>query len=123
VYKRILVGTDGSLTASRAVERAASLAASCGAGLTILSAGAPARARPIVEAAREAHAGLGVDITTEVVDGDPVTVLLDRMAEGGFDLLVVGNKGMTGASRFLLGSVPNRISHKVPLALLIVRTT
>jgi nucleotide-binding universal stress UspA family protein len=43
--------------------------------------------------------------------------------EVGADLLVVGNKGMTGAKRFLLGSVPNKISHHAPCSVYIVRTT
>ncbi len=123
MYKRILVGTDGSPTASLAVQRAVELASSCGAQLTILSAGRPDQAGPIVAAEQARYEGQGVDIATDVVDGDPVTVLLNRLHEGGFDLLVVGNKGMTGPSRFLPGSVPNRVSHKVPRALLIVRTT
>ena len=47
-----------------------------------------------------------------------------RMAEErGADLIVVGNKGMTGARRFLLGSVPNKISHHAPCSVLIIRTT
>ena len=39
------------------------------------------------------------------------------------DLIVVGNKGMTGAKRFLLGSVPNKVSHHAPCSVLIIRTT
>jgi len=39
------------------------------------------------------------------------------------DLIIVGNKGMTGAKRFLLGSVPNKISHHAPCSVLIIRTT
>ena len=50
-------------------------------------------------------------------------MLVDETEQGGYDLLVVGNKGMTGASRFFLGSVPNKVSHHAPTALLIVRTT
>ena len=123
MFKRILVGTDGSPTAALAVQRAVELASSCGAQLTILSAGHPDRAAPIVAAEKARYEGQGVDIATDVVDGDPVTALLDRMHGGDFDLLVVGNKGMTGPSRFLPGSVPNKVSHKVPRALLIVRTT
>ena len=52
---------------------------------------------------------------------DPASVLADLAS--GYDLLVVGNKGMTGASRFLLGSVPNKVSHHSPCSLLIVHTT
>jgi nucleotide-binding universal stress UspA family protein len=43
--------------------------------------------------------------------------------ERGSDLIVVGNKGMTGAKRFLLGSVPNKVSHHAPCSVLIIRTT
>lgn len=48
-----------------------------------------------------------------------------RLADlaSGYDLLVVDNKGMTGPGRFLLGSVPNKVSHHVPCSLLIVHTT
>jgi nucleotide-binding universal stress UspA family protein len=48
---------------------------------------------------------------------------VDRAEKGDVDLLVLGNKGMTGATRFFLGSVPNKVSHHSPVALLIVRTT
>ena len=47
----------------------------------------------------------------------------DRIRENGADLVVVGNKGMTGAKRFLLGSVPNKVSHHAPCGVYIVRTT
>jgi nucleotide-binding universal stress UspA family protein len=63
-----------------------------------------------------------VPVETLVRAGDPATVLVEE-AERGYDLLVVGNKGMTGVSRFFLGSVPNKVSHHIPCALLIVRTS
>jgi len=100
MFRSIIVGTDGSETAALAVDRAVELGVASGAKVTIASAGSPARAKQVVEAEAGRH--------TEA---------------GDFDLMVVGNKGMTGASRFLLGSVPNKISHHVPIALLIVRTT
>src|SRR6266566_2187601 len=103
MYKRILVGTDGSDTAARAVDRAVELAKASGASLTILNA--------------------GVKIDTKVDRRDPTTALIEVADEGDYDLLVVGNKGMTGASRFFLGSVPNKISHHIQRSLLIVRTT
>ena len=122
MYERILVGTDGSKTASRAVARAVEVAKATGAQLTIMTVGGGARADKIVEDAAGAHRGSGVAITTKVLSGDPADTLVAE-AETGYDLLVVGNKGMTGAGRFLLGSVPNKISHHAPCALLIVRTT
>jgi nucleotide-binding universal stress UspA family protein len=123
MYKHILVGTDGSATAAVAVERAVEVAAATGARLTILSVDREERGRKIVDEVAGRHADSGVDIETKVISGDPASVLVDETEQGSYDLLVVGNKGMTGASRFFLGSVPNKVSHHAPTALLIVRTT
>jgi nucleotide-binding universal stress UspA family protein len=123
MYKNILVGTDGSATAAIAVDRAVEVAAATGARLTILTVDREERGRKIVDEVAGKHAGSGVDIETKVLTGDPASVLVDETERGGYDLLVVGNKGMTGASRFFLGSVPNKVSHHAPSALLIVRTT
>lgn len=124
VYQRILVGTDGSDTAAKAVTRAVAVARSSGASLTIMTAGREAKGRSVVDAAAAAHAGAGVPIDTLVVDAEPVGALIDTAEQGGYDLVVVGNKGMTGVSRFFkLGAVPNKLSHHLPTSLLIVRTT
>jgi nucleotide-binding universal stress UspA family protein len=124
MYERILVGTDGSKTAAKAVDRAVQVAAEAGATLTILTASSPERGEAIVAAEAERHAGAGVTIATKVVDRDPVAALIDEARDGGFDLLVMGNRGMTGLSRFFhLGSVPNKVSHHLPCSLLIVKTT
>ena len=55
--------------------------------------------------------------------GDAADAILDIAEEQRADLIVVGNRGMTGAKRFLLGSVPNKVSHHAPCSVLIVRTT
>ena len=65
----------------------------------------------------------GVEATTHARQGDPADALLDVAEETHADVLVVGNKGMTGAKRFLLGSVPNKVSHHAPCSVYIVRTT
>lgn len=122
VYEQILVGTDGSTTASRAVSKAVALAQATGATLTIATAGSGPRAAEILEAAAASHAGTAVELHTKVIPGDAASALVEE-AENGYDLLVVGNLGMTGATRFLLGSVPDKISHHAPCALLIVHTT
>ena len=67
-----------------------------------------------------AAAGLEVDVYAQ--RGDPADAILDVAEERNADLIVVGNRGRTGAKRFLLGSVPNRISHYAPCAVLIIRT-
>jgi nucleotide-binding universal stress UspA family protein len=124
MYTKILVGTDGSKTAARAVDRAVEVAARSGASLTILSAGRPDRARTIVEGEAARHAGSGATIDTAIVDDDAVSGLIAAANEGAYDLLVMGNRGMTGVSRYLrLGSVPNKVTHHLPCSLLIVKTT
>ena len=123
MYKRILVGTDGSETASIAVARAVEVAAAFGSRLTILCVDNEERGRRVVEEAVAKHAGSGGDITPLVESGDPASVLVEVAEAGTYDILVVVNKGMTGVSRFFLGSVPNKVSHHAAIALLIVRTT
>lgn len=122
MYERILVGTDGSKTAAKAVDRAVAVAASTGATLTIFTAARADRGEATVAAEKERHADAGVTIDTKVVDADPVSGLIEEARDGGFDLLVMGNKGMTGLSRFF-GSVPDKVSHRLPCSLLIVKTT
>lgn len=124
MYERILVGTDGSKTAAKAVDRAVQIASSSGASLTILTAARPDRGAKVVEAEVACHADATISIDTKVVDKDPVSALIDEARDGGFDLLVMGNKGMTGVTRFFsIGSVPNKVSHHLPCSLLIVKTT
>jgi nucleotide-binding universal stress UspA family protein len=123
VYKRILVGTDGSETAAKAVDRAVELAEAAGASITILTAGTGEQAKEIVDGEAARHAKAGVKIDTRVDHRDATSALIEVADEGDYDLVVVGNKGMTGASRFFLGSVPNKVSHHVQRSLLIVRTT
>ena len=67
--------------------------------------------------------GAGAEVRTHARQGDPADALLDVAEELGADVIVVGNKGMTGAKRFLLGSVPNKVSHHAPCSVLIIRTT
>jgi nucleotide-binding universal stress UspA family protein len=147
VFGSIVVGTDGSDTAREAVRQAVELAARLGATLQIVSAYEPvpgARLREeahhvppdlqwtvnpredvdatLREAAEAARSG-GVESVTYARQGDPADAILDVAEEQGADLIVVGNKGMTGARRFLLGSVPNRVSHHAPCSVLIIRTT
>jgi nucleotide-binding universal stress UspA family protein len=147
VFASIVVGTDGSETAHEAVRQAVALAGRVGAQLEIVSAYEPvpegrlraeARQAPrdlqwevnqredvdatLAEAADVARAG-GVPARTYARQGDPADAILDVAEERGADLIVVGNKGMTGARRFLLGSVPNRVSHHAPCSVLIIRTT
>jgi nucleotide-binding universal stress UspA family protein len=148
MFRSILVGTDGSDTAHAAVRRSIELAAGLDARLHIVSAYEPVSeprllgeqveapkdvqwainphddVLALLEAARaEAAAGGVAEVQTFARVGDAADAIVDVAEEQRCDLIVVGNKGMTGAKRFLLGSVPNKVSHHAPCSVLIVRTT
>ena len=134
MFGSIVVGTDGSDTAREAVRQAVELARSVGAELLLVSAyQGPQDAQWQVNAREDVATLLaeaeatardaGVPVQTFPRQGDPADAILDVAEERGADLIVVGNKGMTGAKRFLLGSVPNRVSHHAPCSVLIIRTT
>jgi nucleotide-binding universal stress UspA family protein len=147
LFKRIVVGTDGSDTATEAVRQAIELAQMSGAKLGIVAAFEPVPPSRLREEGGEAPGdvqhGIGpredVNVTLDTAvgkaqqggveaesyprEGDPADAILDVAEDIGADLIVVGNKGMTGAKRFLLGSVPNKVSHHAPCGVLIVRTT
>ncbi|HVF53343.1 MAG TPA: universal stress protein [Actinomycetota bacterium] len=114
MYKGIVVGTDFSPTAAIATERAAQLAGRLGSDLIIVHAGS--------EQDRLKDLGKKYKAETVAAPGDPATVLLDAVQTTKSELLVVGSVGMTGAKRFLLGSVPNKVSHHAATDLLIVKT-
>jgi len=148
VFTSILVGTDGSDTAHAALLRAIELAAGLRARLGIVSAYEPVsdprlRGEQVVapkdvqwainpheavlalldEARAEAVEAGVAEVETFARQGDAADAIIDVAEEQRSDLIVVGNKGMTGAKRFLLGSVPNQVSHHATCSVLIVRTT
>ncbi|MGE5636730.1 MAG: universal stress protein [Nocardioidaceae bacterium] len=143
----MIVGTDGSDTAREAVRQATQLATRLGSRVHVVSAYEPVPAgrlrdeqrevppdmqwmvnpREDVEATLADAAGgfreAGLEVEVHPRQGDPADAILDVAEEHDADLIVVGNKGMTGAKRFLLGSVPNKISHHAPCSVMIIRTT
>jgi nucleotide-binding universal stress UspA family protein len=122
-YATLLVGTDGSETANRAVERAVALAGRLGARLLVAFVGDAEEGRGVLDAVLAQHAGAGVQMDGSLLTGDPADALLGLARAEDVDLIVVGNKGMSGAQRFLLGSVPNKVSHQSDRDVLVVHTT
>jgi nucleotide-binding universal stress UspA family protein len=142
----VVVGTDGSATAELAVNRAAELAQALGAPLHVVTAYsvgssgmwmAGAAGMPVAAAAEEEHAQNtaqeivdrtsarlkreGIQVTTHICLGDPAEVLMTIAGDENAQMIVVGNRGMAGARR-VLGSVPNRVSHRARCGVLIVPT-
>ena len=118
---RVLVGTDGSKTATKALDRGIDVSRALEAVLTVITVGRTGWATDVLAEASARVTSAGVEVQTEQHEGDAAAVLVERAAD--YDLLVLGNRGMTGARRFLLGSVPNKVSHHVGADLLIVKTT
>jgi nucleotide-binding universal stress UspA family protein len=147
MFRSIVVGTDGSDTATQAVRQAVDLAKATGARIELVSAYEPVGSQRLreestqvpedmqwmvnpredvdatLEEASEVVREASIDVEAHARQGDPADAILDVAEETKADLIVVGNKGMTGARRFLLGSVPNKVSHHAPCSVLIIRTT
>ncbi|MGH2812249.1 MAG: universal stress protein, partial [Actinomycetota bacterium] len=120
-YRKILIGTDGSETAFDAVKRGFRLATSLGAEVTLVFVGPEDPGQYILqETARQL--GDAAKISTVIMEGDPADTICEVARREGVDLIVVGNKGMSGARRVLLGSVPNKVSHTADSDVLIART-
>jgi nucleotide-binding universal stress UspA family protein len=147
LFGSIVVGTDGSDTAKEAVRQATELARQVGSNIHLVSAYEPVPAgrlrderqqvpedmqwmvnpredvNHVLDEAGEGIQQAGVEVDTHAREGDPADAILDVAEEQQAGLIVVGNKGMTGAKRFLLGSVPNKVSHHAPCSVMIIRTT
>jgi len=141
MYAHIVVGTDGSDRSMHAVEHAATLARLTGAELHLAQgvAGAlgtlpdgastmglhpqelRARLEEVHADLRERLAATGLTVTSHLHDADGVSAILAAAESTEADLVVVGNRGMSGLTR-IVGSVPNSVSHRAPCAVLIVDT-
>jgi nucleotide-binding universal stress UspA family protein len=142
MYKTVLVGTDGSDRAEKAVQEAIDLARAEGARLHLVAAYSATERHweQIQSSARVEQVNLasvaeqvlmrcakkaeeqGVEVDYEAREGDPAEVILDAADRQKADLIVVGNKGITGPRRFFLGSVPHKVVHHASCGVMIVRT-
>lgn len=145
-YQTIMVGTDGSDSSLRAVDKAAGLAADAAAKLVIVCAYHAADSREVASAedalgdeayqvvgsapaedtlrtaAEHAAAAGAKDVVTNAISGDPVKSLVRSVDEHRADLLVVGNRGLNSLAGRILGSVPSDVSRQAHCDVLIVHT-
>ena len=148
MYSSIVVGTDGSSTATSAVTAAIELARATGAKLHVVCAyntaqastavaaaaglatigveevdrGAREHTFSVLDEAKGRATGAGVNVATHACIGSPAESIVTVAEDERADVIVVGTRGMKGARR-VLGSVPNHVSHHAPCSVLIVRTT
>jgi nucleotide-binding universal stress UspA family protein len=140
VFETVVVGADGSDTAAEAVRVATELVKLTGGRLHIVTAYKPQQLRSpageefakslsthdlaasvLDDLASRARTG-GVEVETHQQPGDPADAICEVATQVKADVIVVGNKGMTGVRR-VLGSVPNSVAHQAPCAVLIAFTT
>ena len=119
-YLRILAGTDGSGTATEAVRKAYTLASVYAGTVTLVHVGDPVVGAIKLEEVADARPD-DVEVERRTVEGDPAERICELAETEDVQLVVVGNKGMSGVRRFL-GSVPNKVAHEVPSDVLIVKT-
>jgi nucleotide-binding universal stress UspA family protein len=143
MYERIVVGTDGSDSAGRAVRHALRLAKVTGGTVHVVTAWqpmpalalsgqlGPATPMPLDDGTwvedlhrevKDMGANAGVTVESHQVTGPAAQAILDLAEQIEADLVVVGNAGMQGL-RGHLSSVPNTVAHKAPCAVLLVPTT
>jgi nucleotide-binding universal stress UspA family protein/nitrite reductase/ring-hydroxylating ferredoxin subunit len=120
-YRHLLIGTDGSATATEATRKAFEIAETLGADVTLVHVGDPLLGAIALEDASKGRPGQA-DVHTETLEGDPAEKIVELAADRKVDLVIVGNKGMSGARRLLLGSVPNKVAHESPVDVLVAKT-
>ena len=141
MYSRIVVGTDGTDRSLIAVDHAARLAAAFAAELHVVAAAPPnavantpstsvpavvplsdVSARTAAKIGHDACKRHGVRVFEHPRVGEPASMLMAVADAIDADLIVVGNKGMTGHIRNFTGSVPSRLAHQSRFPVLIVHT-
>jgi nucleotide-binding universal stress UspA family protein len=136
--KRILVGVDGSVHSLAAVRAAAELAAEGGSrSVTLINVipiaatleGAMEVAAPpediaaweLFDKPKAVLKDAGVEPRLLLREGDPANEIVNAAREGGYDLVVVGHRGLSPIRAFLLGSVSDRVVIHAPCSVLVVR--
>jgi len=123
--ERILVGTDRSETATRAVRWAAEMAKRYEAELLVTQSIRNGAERAATERELREYAAkiVGSDARVIVREGqDPARHMVEIAQQEDVDVIVVGSVGMSGRKEFLLENIPNRISHLAPCTVVIVQT-
>ena len=122
-YRRLLIATDGSVTADRAARKGYALAKRLGASVTLLFVGHPKTGELVLQdTVATVGQESGVSSAIEIRSGKPVEEIVDAAVSEGFDLVVIGNRGMAGAKATLLGSIPRDVAEQSPVDVLVART-
>jgi nucleotide-binding universal stress UspA family protein/nitrite reductase/ring-hydroxylating ferredoxin subunit len=122
VYRRIVVGTDGSPTASEAVRKAFDIGMMFETHVSVVYVAGDELVGSIVLERAAAGKPDWVPYSTRIVRGKPADMLIEAAEEEDGDLMIVGNKGIVGSRRYVMSSVPVELAHRAPRDLLIAKT-
>lgn len=117
-YDKILIATDGSLTAHQAARHGHALAHTLGADVALVHVGDELIGDIVLRDTADRLGG--GDIERIVAKGKPAAQI--SSVAGDYDLVVVGNRGMTGSRRYIRRVVPQRVAHEAPCDVLIAKT-
>jgi nucleotide-binding universal stress UspA family protein len=144
MYKKILVPVDGSVSSTNALERAAKLAETMGAEVTLfhvmhipsqvqsysgkiigafsrIKEGLEENANEILEKSKEILTSQKVAFTVKSVWGEPANEIIEEGQQGGYDLIVIGNRGLGEVMGWFLGSVSQRVVRHSKCSVLLIR--
>ncbi|NTW06065.1 MAG: universal stress protein [Peptococcaceae bacterium] len=146
MYKKILVPTDGSVMSDLAVEEALKMAKHLGAEVTVLNvtpdispfligpySGLPSKSldsvvsemgrnsKEIIEKVEKNYKDRYDNFNTKVLSGDPAFAICNEAKEGGYDLIIMANRGLGEIKQFLMGSVSRRVVKHADCSVLIFR--
>ena len=122
LYRHVLIATDGSPTADRAARKGYDLAESVGAPVTVVFVGHPATGKLITDDTVAIYGSEEVETAIDVRQGDPSDEILHAAEEHDADLIVIGNKGMTGMKRFFMSPIPQKVVDRADRDILVART-
>jgi nucleotide-binding universal stress UspA family protein len=142
MFRTVVVGTDGSDRAEKAVQEAIDLCKSEGARMHLVAAFGEherhwetitssrefgnvdlrAVADSLLQREGERASKQGIEVDWEAREGSAADAIIEAAVSEKADLIVIGNKGMKGAKRFVLGSVPAKVAHHAPCSVMIVNT-
>jgi nucleotide-binding universal stress UspA family protein/nitrite reductase/ring-hydroxylating ferredoxin subunit len=122
IYRHVMIATDGSPTADRAARKGYDLAESLGAPVTIVFVGHPATGKLITDDTVAIYGSDEVETSIDVRQGDPSDEILRAADEHHADLIVIGNKGMTGMMRFVKSPIPQKVVDAADRDVLVCRT-
>lgn len=138
MYRKILVGYDGSEAGKKAFDSALDLAKKNGAELWVLTVSRPpeigddVESEAVIENSREYHRKLlaplrrtteqaGLKGHFEVAVGHPAEQIISKADQHQVDLIVVGDRGRSKFARLLLGSVSKTVVQYAGRPVLVVR--